>query len=145
MISQTAEYALRAMVFLATQNTAVTGLQIAEVTKVPPGYLSKLMHKLAQAKLVLSQRGIGGGFILSKKPSEISILDVVNAVDPIERIESCPLSIKSHGFNLCPLHKRLCEATTQVEKAFAASTLGELIEEAKEPLCSVPLVDSVAQ
>ena len=82
MISQTAEYALRAMVFLATQNKAVTGLQIAEITKVPPGYLSKLMHKLVQAKLVLSQRGIGGGFVLSKKPSEISILDVVNAVDP---------------------------------------------------------------
>jgi Rrf2 family nitric oxide-sensitive transcriptional repressor len=141
MISQTAEYALRAMVFLATQTSAVTGQQIAEVTKVPSGYLSKLMHLLVKAKLVDSQRGIGGGFILCKKPDEISILDVVNAVDPIERLERCPLGIQSHGLNLCPLHRRLSDATAKVESAFAASTLSEVTEEAKNPLCSVPLTD----
>ncbi len=142
MISQTAEYALRAMVFLAMQESTVTGQQIAKVTKVPPGYLSKLMHLLVKAKLVDSQRGIGGGFILSKKPNEISILDVVNAVDPIERIETCPLDIQSHGLNLCPLHRRLSDAIARVEAAFAASTLSELTEEAKSPLCSVPLTES---
>lgn len=140
MISQTAEYALRAMVFLAMRNLAATGQEIAEITKVPPGYLSKIMQQLVKAKLVNSQRGIGGGFVLAKSPTDISILDVVNAVDPIERIMSCPLGLESHGFNLCPLHKRLSEATTHVEKAFAASSLSELVEESKSPLCaSVPL------
>lgn len=140
MISQTAEYALRAMVFLATRNTVATGHEIAEVTKVPPGYLSKLMIQLAKTKLVTSQRGIGGGFSLSKRPEEITILDVVNAVDPIEHIDTCPLGIQTHGINLCPLHKRLSDATRKVEEAFASTTLDELIEEAKIPLCSVPLV-----
>ncbi len=142
MISQTAEYALRAMVFLAMQKSAVTSQDIAGTTKVPPGYLSKLMQQLVKSKLVNSQRGIGGGFVLSRKPAEISILDVVNAVDPIERITTCPLDIKSHGLNLCPLHKRLSAAAHQVELAFAQSNLAELVDEAASPLCtSVPLAN----
>jgi Rrf2 family protein len=140
MISQTSEYALRAMVFLAMQNSAATGQGIAEVTKVPPGYLSKIMQQLVKSKLVNSQRGIGGGFVLARTPAEISILDVVNAVDPIDKITTCPLDIKSHGLNLCPLHKRLSTAIAQVEKAFAESYLSELVSESQSPLCtSVPL------
>lgn len=139
MISQTAEYALRAMVFLAMRGSGSTGQEIAKATQVPPGYLSKVMQQLARAKLVKSQRGIGGGFILAKEPSEISILDIVNAVDPIEKLTTCPLGVQGHGLNLCPLHKRVSEATAQVEKAFAESLLSELILESKNPLCSVPL------
>ena len=140
MISQTAEYALRAMVFLAIRDSAATGQEIAQTTKVPPGYLSKLMQQLVKAKLVNSQRGIGGGFVLSRAATEISILDVINAVDPIERIKTCPLGISSHGFNLCPLHKRLSDATAHVEAAFAATNLSELVEESRSPLwANVPL------
>jgi len=140
MISQTAEYALRAMTFLAMRASAATGQEIADVTKVPAGYLSKIMQQLVKARLLHSQRGIGGGFVLARPAAEISILDVINAVDPIKRLESCPLGIQSHGFNLCPLHKRLCDAIAGVEGAFAASTLSELIEESKSPACkSVPL------
>ncbi|HMX45808.1 MAG TPA: Rrf2 family transcriptional regulator [Candidatus Obscuribacter sp.] len=140
MISQTAEYALRAMVFLAMKDGAATGQEIAAVTLVPGGYLSKIMQQLAKAKLVHSQRGIGGGFTLARQAKEISILDIVNAVDPIKHIRSCPLDIKSHGVNLCPLHARLSTASRQVEEAFAKSTLAELITESRSPDClSVPL------
>ena len=69
MISQTAEYALRAMVFLAMRESAATNEQIAQVTKVPPGYLSKILQQLGKAKLVSSQRGLGGGFVLFKGSS----------------------------------------------------------------------------
>ena len=143
MISQTAEYALRAMVYLAMQKSPVTGQAIAETTKVPPGYLSKIMQQLVKRKLVNSQRGIGGGFVLARQPIDISILDVVNAVDPIDKIVTCPLDIQSHGFNLCPLHKRLSAAVTQVEKAFEESKLSELVAESQSPLCSsVPLTSA---
>ncbi|CAN5504555.1 Rrf2 family transcriptional regulator [soil metagenome] len=139
VISQTAEYALRAMVFLAVQKSPVTGKDIAQVTKVPAGYLSKLMQQLVKSKLVKSQRGIGGGFVLSGDADTISILDVVNAVAPIDKITTCPLEIKSHGFNLCPLHKRLAAAINQVEAAFAQSKLSELVGESQSPLCtSIP-------
>jgi Rrf2 family protein len=140
MLSQTAEYALRAMVYLAMEDASCRGQDIAEVTKVPFGYLNKIMQQLGRAKLVNSQRGLGGGFSLSKSAKKISILDVVNAVDPIERIRSCPLGIESHGFNLCPLHRQLSEATLAVESAFAKVSLDDLVEESKSPLCSsVPM------
>ena len=69
MISQTTEYALRAIVFLADSPTeAHTAEAIAEGTKVPVGYLSKIMQGLAKAGLVSSQRGLYGGFTLIKSP-----------------------------------------------------------------------------
>jgi Rrf2 family protein len=140
MISQTAEYALRAMVGLAMRTDSITGQALAEITKVPQGYLSKIMQKLVKAKLVISQRGIGGGFLLARAPEAISILDVVNAVDPIEKLESCPLGLESHGTNLCPLHQRISTACVSLEAAFKNSNLSELLEESKSPLClSIPL------
>ncbi len=143
MISQTSEYALRAMVYLAMHQSAATGHEIAEITMVPAGYLSKIMQQLVKAGLVSSQRGLGGGFRLHKLASEISILDIVNAVDPVKPLTTCPLGITSHGFTLCPLHHRLAEATAQLERAFAESFLSELVQESKSPLClSVPLTSS---
>lgn len=130
MISPTAEYALRAIVAIAQAkgDATVTPL-IAEITKVPPGYLSKVLQTLRRAGLVDSRRGLGGGFTLAKPSTEISVLDVVNAVDPIQRIQECPLGIESHGGHLCPLHKRLDEAAEAVEHSFAQTTIGELLEQ----------------
>jgi Rrf2 family transcriptional regulator, nitric oxide-sensitive transcriptional repressor len=128
VISQTAEYALRAIVFMAeTQGTAHTTEQIAAATKVPAGYLSKVLQGLSRAGLVVSRRGLGGGFALAKAPEEITILEVVEALDPLPRILSCPLKIKEHESNLCALHRRLDEATAQVEQTFRETTVAELL------------------
>src|SRR6266540_5219257 len=98
MFSQTVEYALRAVVHLASKApNGQTTEEIAKATKVPQAYLSKVLQSLVQAGVVKSQRGIGGGMSLVKKPSELTILEVVNAVDPIKRIETCPLELAAHG------------------------------------------------
>jgi DNA-binding IscR family transcriptional regulator len=57
----------------------------------------------------------------------LTVLDVINAVDPFKRIEQCPLGLESHSGNLCPLHKRLDEAAAYVERSFAATTISELL------------------
>ncbi|MFN9370695.1 MAG: RrF2 family transcriptional regulator [Planctomycetaceae bacterium] len=137
MLSQTVEYALRAAVYLANQAPlARTTEQIAEVTKVPQAYLSKVMQNLAKAGIVRSQRGIHGGFLLARSSAELTILEVVNAVDPVQRIQTCPLGIAAHGANLCPLHRRLDLALAAVENAFGKTTLAEVLS---EPTRSVPL------
>jgi Rrf2 family protein len=128
VISQTAEYALRAIVFMAeTHDAAHTNQQIAAVTKVPAGYLSKVLQGLSRAGLVVSRRGLGGGFALARAPEEMTVLEIVEAVDPLPRIHSCPLKIKEHGTKLCALHRRLDEATAQVEKTFRKTTVAELL------------------
>ena len=127
MISQTAEYALRAIVYLADQGEARTTTEIAKTTQVPAGYLAKVMQSLGRAGLVKSQRGLNGGFTLARSPKALSVLAVINAVDPIRRYSECPLGIASHGRQLCPLHRRLDEAAAMVEKAFGDTKVDELL------------------
>ena len=138
MISPTAEYALRAMVAIAQgSGYAVVTSTIAEITRVPSGYLPKVLQTLRKAGLVDSKRGLGGGFTLARPAEDMTVLEVVNAVAPIKRIERCPLRIDSHGTNLCPLHKRLDEATELVEQSFASTTIAELLSAPgrSAPLC----------
>jgi Rrf2 family protein len=141
MISQTAEYALRAIVFLADNPTdAQTAEAIAKGTKVPVGYLAKIMQGLARSGLVTSQRGLYGGFTLVLTPKELCIYDVIQAVDPIVRITHCPLGIEGHGTNLCPLHRGLDNAMAAVEMTFKKLTIHQLLNQPQtsRPLCAFP-------
>ncbi len=141
MLSQTVEYALRAATYLATvPEQSRTVDQIAEVTHVPVAYLSKVLQQLVRGKIVASRRGTGGGFTLVRSPDALRILEIVQAVEPIRRIKTCPLGIAKHGKRLCPLHRRLDNAMAQMEEAFAESTLAEILAERTEsiPLCEFP-------
>jgi Rrf2 family protein len=139
MFSKTVEYALRAVVHLAHEAPAArTTEQIATATRVHKPYLSKILQHLRDQGIVHSQRGIGGGVTLVKTPSELTILEVVNAVEPIGRIRECPLGLAAHGVRLCPLHKRLDNALALVEEAFRKTTLAEVLA---EPTTSVPLCE----
>lgn len=139
MISQTAEYALRVVVYLATlDGAAATSTQIAAATRIPKEYLLKVLRGLAKGGIVVSQRGVGGGTVLSRPPERMTVWDVVDVVDPLQRIRTCPLGLKTHGISLCPLHKRLDAAMESVEHAFRRTTVAEVMA---EPSASVPLVD----
>lgn len=138
MFSQTVEYALRAVVQLASiAPEASTTPQLAKVTQVPSAYLVKVLQSLVKAGIVKSQRGVGGGVSLYREPKELTILDIVNAVDPIRRIKTCPLELATHGTRLCPLHRRMDAALAQVEQAFRGTTLAEVLADPSriKPLC----------
>lgn len=142
MISSTAEYALRAVVHLAMHPDApCTSKEIAETTKAPPGYVSKVLQDLARAGLVVAQRGPNGGFSLALPPERISVLDAINAVDPIRRITTCPLGIPSHGTRLCRLHDKLDHAIAEFERVFRESTIADMIEPSRQGTrCLFPTV-----
>ena len=146
MFSKTVEYALRAMTPLVEcesgPQSSQTVEQIAFRTKVPTHYLSKVLQNLARADLIVSQRGSGGGFRLARASSEISIFQVVQAVDSIARIETCPLGLAAHGTNLCPLHKKMDDALALIESSFQGTSLADIAGDAspQKPLgalCSV--------
>jgi Rrf2 family transcriptional regulator, nitric oxide-sensitive transcriptional repressor len=139
MLPKTAEYALRAVVWLAREPEKTDSADdLAKRTKVPRRYLHKVLQDLVRAKLVRSQPGPGGGYALAKQPDKITILDVVNAVAPLERIRSCPLGITSHT-RLCPLHKELDKVYAATEAALARVTINELLKSTSQiiPLCDV--------
>ena len=137
MLSKTAEYALRAVACMGSQpGNAISADELAEQTKVPRRYLTRVLQDLAAVGLVRSRPGPGGGYELTKPTHKVTILDVVNTVAPIERIRTCPLGLKSHK-KLCPLHAELDSAYAATEKAFAKVTIKDLVESAGsiKPLC----------
>jgi Rrf2 family nitric oxide-sensitive transcriptional repressor len=145
MFSQTVEYALRAVVYLAARgDTPQPAGRMAEGTRVPADYLAKVLQSLGRAGLVRARRGPQGGYVLARPADELSVLDVVEAVDPIRRIRSCPLGLEDH-IRLCPLHKRMDQALDMVEKALRQSTIAELLGEPDRsrgvplPLCNWPM------
>ena len=139
MLSKTAEYALRVAVCLAQSPDKLAAAdELAEVTKIPRRYLHKVVQDLARDGLVRSQPGPGGGYSIAKSPKQITILNVVNAVAPLERIRHCPLGLTSHT-RLCPLHRELDKVYAETEKAFARVTLDQLLRSTSAivPLCEV--------
>lgn len=143
MLPKTAEYALRATVWLArTPSQAESANQLANAIRVPRRYLHKVLQDLVKAGLVQSQSGPGGGYRLDRDPEEISILDVINAVSSIERIRTCPLGLDSHT-SLCPLHQELDKAYAAMEEAFSRVTVAQVNQQPSRisPLCEVATGD----
>lgn len=130
VFSATAEYALRAIVCLGEDpETPLTTQQIAETTGAPVHYLAKVLQAMAGAGLLNAQRGRRGGFSLARPAGEVTVLEVVNAVDPIQRLNGCPLGRPEHSEHLCPLHAHLDNALSLIEDAFASSTIGDLLSD----------------
>jgi len=90
-ISRKIDYALRAMIYLASVDTArvLPFREIARQVDVPEDFLAKILKTLADAGLVLSQRGARGGYKLAKEPREISFLDVIEAVEGPVSLNIC--------------------------------------------------------
>ncbi len=139
MLSKTAEYALRAIVLMgARSGRSASADLLAEKTKAPRRYLHRVLQDLVAAGLVLSRSGPGGGYELALPAKQITILDVVNAVAPLARINACPLGLESHT-KLCPLHTELDKAYAATERAFKKVTIQKLLDSTNPviPLCEI--------
>ena len=132
------------------QQLDMTVVEVAKLAGLSPGMLSKIengmtspslatLQALSRAGIVRSQRGLGGGVSLAQSPEKLTILSVLNAVEPLQRIRTCPLGLSAHGVHLCPLHRRLDNALAMVEEAFGATTLAEVLAEPSRsaPLCNI--------
>lgn len=135
MFSQTTQYAIRAVVMLShyRDQDRVGNAVLAEEARIPASYLAKVMQGLVKAGIADSRRGAKGGFRLRLRPEEITLLDVVNAVEPLPRIRGCPLGLKAHAGTLCQVHARLDEAMAEVERMLSSSTIAELLSERSRP------------
>jgi len=116
--------------------------EVAEAVQASPGYLVKVMQELTKAGILSARRGSQGGFTLIRKAEELTALDVINAIDPIERIHTCPLSLSSHGKRLCPLHRRIDESLRMIEESFRSATIAALLNQTGEP---IPVCDMLCE
>lgn len=141
MVSHTAEYALRAMACLATFSNVVTTPVLAEKARIPTTYLAKVLQQLAGAKLIRGRRGVGGGYLLAKTPKEISLMQIILAVDGGPELLPCTADargkVNGNGSKFCPLHRYLDEANKAYAGVVETATLQDLLNEGdgKTPAC----------
>ncbi len=80
-VTQKTRYGFRAMIYLAQEKETVSVKQIAESEQIPYSFLEKIIQQLKQAGLLVSQRGVNGGFLLAKPSHEISLGDIINTLE----------------------------------------------------------------
>lgn len=124
-LGRAATYAVLATTHLALKNgdVPVQGRDIAEACGVPPGHLLKILQQLVRAQLLNSERGPAGGFALRRPASEITLLDIIEAIEgPI----SGDLSMRGYANGSEMVRSRL-EATCQAVAAHAKRVWGQIV------------------
>jgi DNA-binding IscR family transcriptional regulator len=98
------------------------------------------MQSLSRTKLVHSQRGLNGGFTLTRDPATLPMMEIIVAVDPIRRFHECPLGLDTHHDDLCALHRTLEEAAQMLERKFTETSMADLLNASgdRKPLCRFP-------
>ncbi|TWU62213.1 RrF2 family transcriptional regulator [Crateriforma conspicua] len=128
MLSKTAEYALRVVIALAQRRGEVTSAStLSELTHVPRRYLNHVLQDLVACGITASRSGSAGGHQLVADPAKTTLVDVLRHVSPLQRIDCCPLGLKSHT-SLCPLHASLDRAYALAEESFGNMTLQQMVD-----------------
>jgi Rrf2 family protein len=140
-ITRQADYALRAMLYLARQygdkDTRAATSQIAEDQEIPASFLAKIISQLSIAGLIQTSRGAKGGVRLARKPEDVSLLEVVEAIDGPITLNECvhDPSVCSFGDN-CPIHAIWCQAKAELVRKLKEATFDKLLEMEKAKLKS---------
>ena len=130
MLSQTAEYALRAVLHLS-QYGADRPLRVGEIAaalRIPHNYLSKILHQLARHGVLASLRGKAGGFQLAVPPARLSISQVILPFDRVEERRRCLLGRpQCSDRTACTAHSRWKQVADTVAEFFRETTVADLL------------------
>jgi len=128
-ITRQADYAVRTVLYLAGLNHGYHAptRKIAHEQNIPPSFLAKIVSQLSVAGVVQTSRGARGGVTLARPSKDISLLEVIEAIDgPITLIECVPdPSICPFG-DECPVHKIWLEAQIDLVEKFSLTDFGKL-------------------
>ncbi len=130
MLSQTGEYALRAVAFIAqhAEKAPVPARHIATEAAVPHEYLQKLLTELVRDGVLASTRGIGGGFRLGKPAEQLRLVDVIAPFDDVTQRTQCPFGNPKCGEeNPCPVHDRWSDVVSTYRGFLESTTVADLV------------------
>ncbi len=138
-ITRQADYALRAIYHLTKLDPAQRAAtsQIAEEQRIPPSFLAKIISQLSIAGLIHTSRGARGGVSLARSPEEITILEVVEAIDGPIALNECTSSPEACPFGQnCPLRKLWCGTQSELIEKLRNTTFAQFLAEAQVPSLS---------
>ena len=148
MYSNTCSYAIRAMSRLAAirPDSYVRIQEVCEGSDLPAHFVSKIFRELVRAGLLTSAKGRGGGFALAKRPNQIRLYDIVDAVDGVEPYKSCVVGLaKCDDTQPCPQHEQFKPVRLEILNYLNSTTLDQMGEalSRKLELIATPVTCSV--
>lgn len=131
-INQATDYGFRAVLYLAEQPSGalVEAQVIARDVVIPMRFLLKIMPSLIKAGIVKSQRGVGGGYALARKPEDITLLDILEAIEGPVYINRCLLDADlctRQAAPECKVHQALGHIQDNLNSDFRRYTIADLI------------------
>ncbi|HRW62986.1 MAG TPA: Rrf2 family transcriptional regulator [Bacteroidales bacterium] len=140
MLSNTCKYAIRAVIYLAlneSENKKIGIKEISQELDIPTPFLGKILQTLAKNKLLLSTKGPNGGFRLGKAADKISLLNIIEIIDGLDLFDNCLIGLRSCSASAdtdlqCPIHHKYFPISKQLHNLFKTETIGMLAKEIKE-------------
>ena len=131
-VSAKVDYALRAMLELATREGLVKGEQLANAQEIPRKFLEAILVELRHDELVASQRGVDGGYTLARPASSISVADVIRAVEgPIATVRGARPEEAEYVGSAVALQSLWLELRGAMRDVLEGTTLAELVERSR--------------
>ncbi len=131
-ITRQADYALRAVLYLSQQKNGerVATSTIAEEQRIPPSFLAKIISQLSIAGILHTSRGARGGVTLAREPKDITLLEVVEAIDGPIKLNECVGEDGTCIFeDKCPLRPVWCEAQQELLKRLKFSNFAQMTKQ----------------
>jgi Rrf2 family protein len=131
-ITRQADYAVRAIVYLAElgQDQRAATSHIAQEKQIPPSFLAKIVSQLSVAGLLQTSRGARGGVSLAKSPEQISLLEVVEAIDGPIYLNECVADGSSCTFgDTCPMKPVWCDAQQELVNRLSSTNFAQFVNQ----------------
>ena len=142
IFSRSCEYAIQSVLFLAKKEGEKTVLlrEISESLDIPYHFLSKVMQLLSRHGIVHSQKGANGGFTLNRSAHDITLADIVEAVDGASYRKSCVLGFpECNAENACPVHNQWKDARSIIETMLGQKDIEQLGKKLDKKLLSLKI------
>lgn len=143
MISNSAKYAIKAVLFLAINSSEANKIMVKDIAgpiNVPQPYIAKLLQELAKQKLISSTRGPKGGFFLSDIDKARNVMDIVSVIEKEKKLKACLLSLENcDEHNPCPIHHLINPSRSVLIKNLKQKTISDLALDVINGNSSLPL------
>jgi len=131
-ITREGDYGIRSVLYLARQPYKKISFvhEISDDYKIPRSFLAKILQKLVKAKIVRSYRGVKGGFSLARPPKEVSVLEVLEAIEGKMSLNLCVPDKKRCGFSKqCPTHFLWANVQNKVIEMLDRTSFDDLVRQ----------------
>jgi len=129
LITRETDYAVRTVIYLAREGDRIANVtEVAHAMHIPKSFLAKILQRLTKNNILVSTRGVKGGFRLARKPTEISLFDIMMSIQGAATINLCVIDSKKCRLSTtCSVHPVWVDIRKEVEKRLQKHTIAALI------------------